>query len=202
MRSIFFPLGRFIASILAPVESPAGIQHHECNSDVRPAVVPVFRDLLAKGSVLRLRLQVAGGPSFPGGREIFTVRKVPAKSIRFGDLIFLEPMPGAAILQRVIAKTSFEDGIWLRTLGEAATGQGFCVNWERLLGKVLAVEAGEADGPLRFIDLESLRWRLFGYCQALRLLWAVHLGRQTSEHAGSERTVVGKPVPDAARESA
>jgi hypothetical protein len=111
-------------------------------------------------------------------------------------------MPGAAILQRVVGITSFESGIRLHTLGEAAKGQGFCVNWERLLGKVLAVEAGAEDEPMRFIDLESPRWRLFGYYQAMRLLWATRLERQTSEYAEPKRSVAGKPVPDAARESA
>jgi signal peptidase I len=129
--------------------------------------VGIFEDILRSG--LSLRLQATGKSMTPflTGGEILTIKKVPAASLRIGDLIFFKTHEGFPLIHRIVKRQQEEHGSLFHTKGDAVLGMDNMISEINVLGKVCRVEQVRRDGEAREIDMESHPQRFINYMTAM-----------------------------------
>ena len=129
--------------------------------------VGLFEDILRNG--LSLRLQATGKSMTPflSGGEILTITKVPAATLRIGDLIFFKTHEGFPLIHRIVKRQQEEHGSLFHTKGDAVLGMDNMISEINVLGKVCRVEQVRRDGEAREIDMESRPQRFLNYMTAM-----------------------------------
>jgi len=137
---------------------------------LKTGLVDLFEEILSRGSVLRVRVTGNSMAPFLKGGEFVTIRRVPAASIRAGDLILFSLHEDSAILHRVIKrKESGSRSLSFITKGDGRSTPEGPVNQQSILGKVCRVEKmASPSGKMTRINMESVPWRIRNYIRAWR----------------------------------
>ena len=137
-------------------------------SVTEPSVTGLFEDIVAKGSILRVKVTGRSMAPFLQGGEVVAIRKVPCSSLRRGDLIFFRNNQGFPVLHRLIRKRHLLHTITtVQTKGDALIAPDEPVPYQSVLGKVWKIERVPSGNGQRPIDMESMRWRTINYLVAL-----------------------------------
>jgi len=140
--------------------------------NLRPEICSLFEDILNTGLDLRVRATGKSMVPFLNGEEVLTLKKVPASSLRRGDLIFFRDRYGSPILHRIIRKKKSGDKVYLETKGDALIAFDEPVRADDVLGKVCGIEKKISGQKMRYRDLTSGFWRSINLLMAL-----ISLGR-------------------------
>jgi signal peptidase I len=138
-----------------------------------PGTSALFDDVLNTGVSLRVKVTGRSMTPFLLGGEILTIRKMPAQSLRMGDLIFYRDRHGFPVLHRIIEKYETGKIITFRTKGDALTAFDETVDEHEVLGKVCTIEKTVSKSKTRCTNMESPRWRKINFLIALVNLFKV-----------------------------
>ena len=145
-------------------------------SVTEPSVTGLFEDIVAKGSILRVKVTGRSMAPFLQGGEVVAIRKVPYSSLRRGDLIFFRNNQGFPVLHRLIRKRYLSNDITtVQTKGDALISPDEPVPYQSIVGKVWKIERVPSGNGQRSIDMESMRWRTINYLVALTASIRLHL---------------------------
>ncbi len=119
--------------------------------------------VLKQGAELRFR--AAGTSMQPVIQDGQTIRVAPAPAggTRLGDILFYRSGADRAVVHRLLKRVQTAGGVLLLTKGDACASADPLVPPERVLGRVVAIEA--MDGRLLRLDrgLNLLRARLYAW---------------------------------------
>ena len=135
-------------------------------------ICALYEDILNAGLNLRVRVTGKSMVPFLKDEEVVTLRKVPASSLRRGDLIFFRDRYGSLILHRIIRKRKSGSKVYLETKGDALIAFDEPVRADDVLGKACGVEKKVCGEKMIYRDLTSGFWRSINLLMAL-----VSLGR-------------------------
>ena len=123
--------------------------------------IGLFKDCLNRGLDLRVRVTGKSMSPFLRGGEVLTIKRVPARSLREGDLILFLSGDGSPVLHRVITSGNIGDNSrTFHTKGDALYGFDEPVHEEAVLGKVVRVEIEHAGaGSHKSITMDSFFWK-------------------------------------------
>ena len=127
----------------------------------------LFSDILNSGSDLRTR--VTGSSMAPMIRDgdLVTLRKVPARDLNPGDIVWFINNSGTSAAHRILKKRVRPEKTCLHTKGDAQLEYDQWIDENHILGKVCRIEKPRAHGSTISIDLETVRWRTAGFLIAL-----------------------------------
>lgn len=117
--------------------------------------IALIEDILAEG--LSVRIQVTGNSMTPflQGGETLTIKKVPYKTLRKGDVIFFKSPDGFPVIHRIIGKKQQEDDTYIfTTKGDAVSTIDELVRGNNILGKVCGIEKTAPECKGKHIDME------------------------------------------------
>jgi len=129
--------------------------------------VGIFEDILWSGLSLRVKATGKSMTPFLSGGEILTIKKVPAASLRIGDLIFFKTPERAPLIHRIVKKQQEAHGFLFHTKGDALRSVDDTISEINILGKVCRVEQVNRAGEGREIDMESRPQRFISYMTAM-----------------------------------
>jgi signal peptidase I len=105
---------------------------------------------------------------FLQGGEILTIKKVPYKTLRKGDLIFFKSPDGFPVIHRIIGKKQQEDDTYiLITKGDAVSTIDELVRENDILGKVCRIERTGPERKRKHVDMEMPAWKGINFSLAL-----------------------------------
>lgn len=113
----------------------------------------LLEEILSKGCDIRMRVTGRSMTPFLLGGELVTIRRVPASSVRIGDIIFFKTCTGHPVVHRVVRKNQ----AIFQTKGDALQAMDEPVSQSRLLGKVCLIEKHDAAGS-KTIRMDSTGW--------------------------------------------
>ena len=134
---------------------------------IPPETSAFFGDILKRGLQLSLRTTGRSMAPFLRGGEILTIKKVPADSLRIGDLIFFKTHEGFPLIHRIVKRQQEEHGSLFHTKGDAVLGMDDMISEINILGKVCRVEQVSRDSKGREIDMESRLQQYLNYISAM-----------------------------------
>ena len=127
------------------------------------ADVPTLcEEILNQGADLRIR--VTGQSMRPAIKtnDVVTVKKVPAESLKLGDLILTRNDSGSLILHRLIKKERDVNHTVYRTKGDNSMFPDVSITHDKVLGKVYKIEKqNKHHADFLLINLETMRGQLF-----------------------------------------
>ena len=121
----------------------------------------LFEDLLNRGVLLRVRATGRSMIPLLHGGEILTIRKVPASSLRKGDLVFFKNRGGHPVIHRIVRKQKYNNTFTFQTRGHALIVLDEPVPEGEILGRVCRLERGSGH-----TNFESIYWRVANYALA------------------------------------
>ena len=105
--------------------------------------LPLFKDILALGADLRVRVTGRSMVPFLHGGEVLIIRKVPCSSLKRGDVIFFRNQEGFPVVHRIVRRENYDNqAVTFQTKGDALNIPDEPVRDTEVLGKVCAVENG------------------------------------------------------------
>jgi signal peptidase I len=130
--------------------------------------IALLDDLLDKGLALRIRVTGNSMTPFLQGGEILTIKKVPYKTLRKGDMIFFKSPDGFPVMHRIIAKKQQEDDTYIfTTKGDAVSTIDELVRENNILGKVCRIERTGSERKRKHVDMEMPVWKGINFSLAL-----------------------------------
>ena len=137
-----------------------GVDQEALEKPVEAEALTLFEDILESGLSLRVRVTGQSMMPFLRGGEILTIKKEPHDALRKGDLIFFKNRQGVPLLHRIIQKKGSPDGKFtFLTKGDALIALDKPVPYHRILGKVSRIEKTNLVPGLKYINMESGKWR-------------------------------------------
>ena len=125
-------------------------------SPSKAEITGLFRDLLADGLSLRVKVTGRSMAPFLRGGEVVTIRKVPRKDLRVGDLIFVGGETGMPLLHRLVRKKrAGVDKYIFQTRGDAVRTLDRPVGHDEVLGRVCRIERFHPVSGFRNMDMNS-----------------------------------------------
>lgn len=128
-------------------------------------MLKLFEDILNTGSSLRIKVTGKSMAPFLKGNEILSIRKVPASSLKKGDLILFKTPQDTPIIHRIIKKD--ENTSFFRTKGDALFMPDRPVNQNDVLGKVCRIEETSFLPWAKSINMESFYWKKVNFSIAM-----------------------------------
>ncbi len=117
-------------------------------------------EILAAGSGIRMKVTGRSMTPFLEGNETVSIRKVPASSLRRGDLILFKTRQDTLVLHRIIKKIFVDKNtLFFQTKGDALKAADDPVHQSAVLGKVCGIEKAGIFGRLRKINMDSFPQR-------------------------------------------
>jgi signal peptidase I len=130
--------------------------------------IALLEALLDKGLALCIRVTGNSMTPFLQGGEILTIKKVPYKTLRKGDVIFFKSPDGFPVMHRIIAKKQQEDDTYIfTTKGDAVVIIDEPVREKDILGKVCKIERTASDSKRNHVDMEMPVWKGINFSLAL-----------------------------------
>ncbi len=137
-------------------------------------------DLVLKQGV-DLRFRATGTSMYPVIQDGQTIRVVPvlADRVRVGDILFCRSGSDRAVVHRLLKRVRKDGEVLLLTKGDAAASADPLLEPAQVLGRVVAVEAG--DGRVVRLDrwLNRVRARLYAWLWSAPRFLRRASGRQT-----------------------
>lgn len=133
-----------------------------------PAVASVaghlIADLLGRGVEVRVRVTGESMRPLLRGGELATVVRVPASSLRLGDLVLWRSGEGQLVLHRIVRISGEGEGgrFWTRGDALAACDESFAA--DQVLGRVSRVAGARLPGAAAGVRTVSLPWRSASRC--------------------------------------
>lgn len=137
-----------------------GVDQEARGKPVEVGALTLFEDILERGLSLRVRVTGESMKPFLRGGEIVTIKKEAPHGLRKGDLIFFKNGHGPPLLHRLIQRRESPDGKFtFLTKGDALIALDKPVPYHRILGKVRRIEKTNLVPRLKYINMESGKWR-------------------------------------------
>jgi signal peptidase I len=127
----------------------------------------LFRDILADGLSLRVKVTGRSMAPFLRGGEVVTIEKVPREDLRVGDLIFVDGKTGMPLLHRLVRKKrTGVDKYVFQTRGDAVKTLDRPVGHDEVLGRVCRIESFYPVSGFHTMDMNSPFQRGMNYLRA------------------------------------
>lgn len=138
-------------------------EQNACHRDIKtllPGYIALFEEMLGRGNCLRVRVTGRSMQPFLEDQEIISVKKVPASSLRMGDLILFKTRQDTLVLHRIIKKICVDkNNVFFQTKGDALRAADEPVHQNAVLGKVCGIEKAGFFGRVRKINMDSFPQR-------------------------------------------
>lgn len=127
----------------------------------------LFRDILAGGLSLRVKVTGRSMAPFLRGGEVVTIKKVPRRDLRVGDLILVGDKTGMPLVHRLVRKKRTGDDEYIfQTKGDAVWTLDQPVGHDEVLGKVCRIERFHPVAGVQNVDMNSPFQRGINYLRA------------------------------------
>jgi signal peptidase I len=136
-------------------------------NELRSDLLGLFEAVLKTGADMRVRVTGMSMAPFLKGGEVITIKKVHPSDLRKGDIILFKNQHGLPVVHRIVRKINSNSEMMLQTKGDSVIVPDEPIHYADVLGKATKIEKDSSAGIIEVLDMESIRWRLLNFFQAV-----------------------------------